>query len=131
MAALDTNILVRWLVEDDAQQLAQVRSLFQAVLAGGGTLFVPITVVIELEWVLRSHYQLNKPAFIEVLGRLLNSPELSFHTESTVDLAIVLFTNNTADFADCIHTAIASFAGENPLYTFDQQAAKLTGATLV
>jgi predicted nucleic-acid-binding protein len=56
MASLDTNILVRYLFEDDPQQLAAAKRLLRAAIRAGETLFVPITVLLELEWVLRSNY---------------------------------------------------------------------------
>ena len=54
MAALDTNILVRFLVEDDVAQLAAARKLMRKCVNSGEALFVPVTVALELEWVLRS-----------------------------------------------------------------------------
>jgi predicted nucleic-acid-binding protein len=62
MPALDTNVLVRYIVLDDAAQLAAARRLISRILAEGSTLFVPVTVVLELEWVLRSSYGFDKDA---------------------------------------------------------------------
>ena len=53
MAGLDTNLLVRWLLEDDEEQTARTQRLFKVARANQATLFVPGTVVLELEWVLR------------------------------------------------------------------------------
>ncbi len=53
MAGLDTNVLVRWLVADDPLQTAQARALLQSGRRGSKPFFVPSTVLLELEWVLR------------------------------------------------------------------------------
>lgn len=56
MPALDTNILVRYVVQDDTQQLAASKRLISRCLAEGLSIFVPVTVVLELEWVLRASF---------------------------------------------------------------------------
>ena len=53
MAGLDTNVLVRWILDDDEKQAARVQILFEEARAGQAALFVPITVMLELEWVLQ------------------------------------------------------------------------------
>ena len=60
MPALDTNVLVRYLVQDDAAQFAAARRLIRRCVADDATLFVPVTVVLELEWVLRSSFGFGK-----------------------------------------------------------------------
>ena len=60
MAALDTNLLVRLLVADDAEQLVRVRTLIQDAIEREEPLFVPVSVFLELEWVLRSVYRIGK-----------------------------------------------------------------------
>ena len=62
MPALDTNVLVRYIVQDDAAQLAAAKRLIGRCVAQGSTLFIPVTVVLELEWVLRSRFEFDKGA---------------------------------------------------------------------
>jgi predicted nucleic-acid-binding protein len=131
MAALDTNILVRFLVRDDAKQLASVQKLVRTALAAGETLFVPITVVLELEWVLRSNFKFSKEEVTHTLSSLLATSELSFESESAFEIALALYKKGSADFSDCMHTALAHTAGESPLWTFDRAAAKIDGARLL
>ena len=64
MASLDTNVLVRWLVADDPAQTAQVDALLEAAQASATQFFVPVTVLLELEWVLRSRYRMDKPSIL-------------------------------------------------------------------
>ena len=131
MAALDTNILVRFLVEDDAAQLAAARRLIRKCVNAGETLFVPVTVSLELEWVLRSSFGFSKSVVIQTLAQLLASIELSFESEGALEVALVLYGQSTVDFSDCLHIALSSRAGESPLWTFDRAASKLEGARLL
>jgi predicted nucleic-acid-binding protein len=131
MAALDTNVLVRFLVEDDAAQLAAARKLIRRCVGTGEMLFVPVTVALELEWVLRSNFGFGKPAVLQTLSRLLSSIELSFESERALEQAVLLYRQGSADFSDCLHVALASSAGEPPLWTFDKAASKLDGARLL
>ena len=131
MAALDTNVLVRLLVEDDAAQLAAARKLIRQCVSAGEALFVPITVALELEWVLRSSFGFDKVAVVATLSKLLSTFELAFESERSLELALMLYRDGPADFSDCLHTALASTAGESPLWTFDKAAAKAAGAKLL
>ena len=86
MPALDTNVLVRYVVGDDPGQLAAARRLISRCVKEGLALFVPVTV------------------------------------------ALKLFREGPAGFADCLHAALANQAGEPPLWTFDKRAARVDGA---
>jgi predicted nucleic-acid-binding protein len=94
-------------------------------------LFVPITVALELEWVLRSNFQVAKPDFISTLSQLLAATELSFQSEPALEVALARYRDSSADFSDCVHVALAAQAGEEPLWTFDKKAAKVDGAKLL
>ena len=131
MPALDTNVLVRYLVRDDEQQLASAGKLIRDALRAGETLYVPITVMLELEWVLRSSFGFDKGLVTTTLSSLLASAELSFESESAAEIALALYRKHTADFADCVHIALAHAAGESPLWTFDRGASKVDGARLL
>jgi predicted nucleic-acid-binding protein len=131
MAALDTNILVRYLVKDDDQQLAAAKKIIQAAVRAGETLFVPITVTLELEWVLRTNFKLSKEQVTTTLSSLLASAELTFESEAAAEIALALYKKCSADFSDCMHIALAHIAGESPLWTFDRAASKIDGAKLL
>jgi predicted nucleic-acid-binding protein len=131
MAALDTNILVRFLVEDDAAQLVAARKLIRKCVQAGEVLHVPVTVALELEWVLRSNFGFAKPEVVKTLSQLLSSVELSFESEAALEVALVLYSQAPADFSDCLHVALAAAAGQQPLWTFDKAASKLAGARLL
>ena len=131
MPALDTNVLIRYLVQDDEAQLSAARRLIRKCVIERQTLFVPVTVTLELEWVLRSSFGHAKAAVVAALSDLFSAAELSFEAERALEVALDLYRNSAADFADCLHIALAAQAGEQPLWTFDKSAAKLGGAQLL
>ena len=131
MPALDTNVLVRYLVQDDAIQSAAARRLIRKCVVDERTLYVPVTVTLELEWVLRTSFELAKDDVMEVLSSLFSAAELSFESEHALEVALQSYRNGTADFADCLHFALAAQAGESPLWTFDKRAAKVGGAQMM
>lgn len=128
MPALDTNALVRYVVEDDAAQLAAAKRLIRKCISEGQTLFVPVTVALELEWVLRSSFEYAKDEVMQVLASLFSTAELTFESERALEVALQLYRKGPAGFADCLHIALAAQAGELPLWTFDKRAAKVNGA---
>ncbi|MCL4184440.1 MAG: type II toxin-antitoxin system VapC family toxin [Burkholderiaceae bacterium] len=131
MAALDTNVLVRYLVRDDAAQFASARRLIHACIDEGRTLYIPISVSLELEWVLRAGFGFGKDEVIRTLSQLLSSAELTFESEVALELALTLYRKGAADYSDCVHAALAAKAGEQPLWTFDKAASKVDGASLL
>ena len=131
MAALDPNILVRFLVEDNASQLAAAKKLITRCVNERESLYVPVTVSLELEWVLRSNFGFRKEAVIDTLSQLLSSFELTFESEGALEVALTLYGKGGADYSDCLHVALAYVAGEQPMWTFDKAAAKLDGARLL
>jgi predicted nucleic-acid-binding protein len=129
--ALDTNVLVRYVVRDDGAQLAAARQLIARCIDEGHSLFVPATVVLELEWVLRSSIGCSRDDVIQVLSNLFSAAELTFESERALEVALQLYREGPADFADCVHVALAAQAGEQPLWTFDRRAARIPGAQLL
>jgi predicted nucleic-acid-binding protein len=131
MAGLDTNVLVRWLVADDDDQAAQAQRLFDAATAADEPLFVPATVALELEWVLRSRYRLDKETVIAAFNALLETQGLELQSESAVERALHACRNGSVEFADCLHAGLCTAAERSPMLTFDVKAARLTGMALV
>lgn len=131
MPSVDTNVLVRLLAADDAKQATQAKALMQRAARTGDNLFVPLTVVLELEWVLRSRYQYPKEQVLGTLSSLLETRELQFQEEAAVEHALHYYRRSRVDFAECLHMGCAASAGQLPLMTFDRSAARLEGAKLV
>jgi predicted nucleic-acid-binding protein len=131
MAALDTNVLVRLLVRDDAAQLATARKLIRKCLDDGEALFIPVTVMLELEWVLRSAFGFDKQTVVQALSDLLSAADLSFESEAALEMALTQYARMAAGFSDCLHAALAVAAGSAPLWTFDKAASRVEGARLL
>lgn len=96
--ALDTNLLVRLLTNDDPEQARRVADLIDASSA----CFVPITVVLELEWVLRGAYQLPRETIIHALRGLIAIRHLHLEQEEQVLKALEAYGQGL-DFADALH----------------------------
>jgi predicted nucleic-acid-binding protein len=110
---LDTNLLVRLLTNDDPQQAGRVAELIDASPA----CFVPITVVLELEWVLRGAYRLPRQAIISALRGLLQIRQLHLEQEEQVVQAIDWYAQGL-DFADALH--LLRSEGCSALISFDR-----------
>jgi len=131
MAALDTNVLVRAIVRDDAAQLAAAARLIRHAVATQQPLFIAATVVLELEWVLRSTFAFSKGDVVDTLAALIEADGFAVESEAALELALMHYQTTSADFADCLHAALSHEAGEVPMWTFDRKAAKVPGAHLL
>ena len=130
MPALDTNVLVRYLVADDMKQFQTAKTFIEET-ALQEALFIPLSVSVELEWVLRSLYELDKAKILTTFNQLLESREIDFQEESSLEVALSLYADNNADFADCLHIASAYSKDRVPLMTFDRNASRVDGAQLL
>jgi predicted nucleic-acid-binding protein len=131
MPSLDTNVLVRWLVEDDRKQTARVQTLFESARKGQFVLFVPSTVTLELEWVLRSRYQFEKSTVLTAFNALLEAQEIEFQDEAALERALDQYRSGAAEFADCLHAGLSRAADRAPLLTFDAKAARLANVEML
>lgn len=120
MIALDTNLLVRTVVNDDPVQTAMVLDLI-----GSNTVFLPRTVLLETEWVLRSRYQQTRPVIEQLLRRLLDAEDVLVEGAWQVSLALDWYQLG-ADFADALHLATC---GSATMHTFDRGFCKQARAT--
>ena len=120
MRALDTNVLARFFVDDvDDAQAAKQRPAAIAALAGRS--FVSVTVLLELEWVLRGFYELSTKDISRVLRALASIEHVTLEDRDAVLVAVDAFDKGL-DFADAIHLARSSRA--SGFATFDQRLAK-------
>lgn len=87
MPALDTNVLVGYVVQDDTAQLGAAKRLIRRLVTRGSSIFIPVTVALELEWVLRTSFGYAKEDVLQVLSSLLSAAELSFQSEQAVEVA--------------------------------------------
>lgn len=129
MIGLDTNVLVRYIMQDDAKQAALASRLVESLADSAG--FIPLVVVAELSWVLSSAYNLSRDQLVQALEGVLRSKEWVVEKADIVWQAVRLFQSSNADFADCLIFRSASAAGCEKTVTFDRVAAKGGGMTLL
>ncbi len=103
MTALDTNILARFYVDDPSDpEAARQRPIARRVLAESPRLFVPLTVILELEWVLRAFYGFSAQDFVKVVNHLLGLPNVNVEEWPRVADALAWHAEGM-DFADALH----------------------------
>ncbi len=108
MIALDTNILARFYVDDPADpEAAKQRPIAHRLLTESPQVFVPLTVILELEWVLRAFYGFAAEDFVRVIKHLLGLPNVSVEEWSRIADALVWHVEGL-DFADALHLLASS-----------------------
>lgn len=123
MIAFDTNLLVRALVADNAEQVEVVRHLIS-----GNDAFISRTVLLETEWVLRTRYKKQRTELLEFFTALLETDNTVVETAEVVGQALDWYARG-ADFADALHLAAC---GYSVMHTFDRdfcKAAREAGIT--
>lgn len=119
MKALDTNILARYYVDDPGDpEAAKQRPLARQIILGGSRLFVPLTVLLELEWVLRAFYGFEPGAFTGVVHHLLGMSNISVEQWPRVVDALEVHEQGL-DFSDALH--LMGSAHCEAMYSFDDQ----------
>ena len=130
MIALDTNVLVRYLVADDARQAEASRLLLQGLTAERPG-FVCREVTVELVWVLQRAYGFSRDRIAAVLEDLVATEGLEVEAADDVARAAFRYRQGGAGFSDLMIVAAAERAGAGTLYTFDRKVAQLEGVTLL
>ncbi len=130
MIGLDTNVLVRYIMQDDARQSALATRLVESLSAESPG-FVALVSIVELGWVLSSAYELDRPQLIQAFEALLRTKEIVVDRAETVWKALRVFQTTTGDFADCLIERTASAAGCERTMTFDRGAVRGCGMTLL
>lgn len=130
MIALDTNILIRYLVADDAAQTEAASELLSG-LSPENPGFVCREVAVELVWVLERSYRYSRKQISAVLEELIASEELEIETSDDVARAAFHYRGGGAGFSDLMIATAANRRGAYPLYTFDRRAAQMEGMELL
>ena len=130
MIGLDTNVLVRYVAQDDPKQSPQATRLIESLTAEAPG-YVSIVSVVELVWVLAGCYTSTRNEICEVLETLLRTKEIIVARADIVWKALRIFREGKADFADCLIERSANEAGCSHTATFDRDAAKHCGMRLI
>lgn len=130
MIALDTNILVRYLSQDDPVQCADVDRLM-AKLSARDPGFVCREVLVELVWVLERSYGYAREEIARALEGLLSASELQVECSGDVGAILRLYADKGFGFSDLMIRQASLRAGSQTLVTFDRKAAQLDGVDLL
>lgn len=130
MIGLDTNVLVRYLAQDDPKQAALATRLIES-LGADEPGFVSHVVLAETLWVLESCYAADPARVQQVVDVLLRTSGIVVERAESVWRALWQFKQNDGEFADTLIAVSAADAGCQATYTFDKGAAKRSGMTLL
>lgn len=130
MIGLDTNVLVRYIMQDDTAQAEKATRLLES-LSDAEPGFVTLVSVVELVWVLSSCFDLTRGQVAQALDALLRARQLVVDRADQVMRALRTYRSSSADFADCLIERTAASAGCARTMTFDVGAAKAAGMTLI
>lgn len=126
MVGLDTNVLVRYLAQDDPKQSPQASRLIES-LTPQAPGYVTMVALVELVWVLESCYDTPHGTIALTIERLLRTKSLVLEQAETVWQALRVFIAGHKDFADCLIARTAHAAGCAKVYTFDRAAIQKSG----
>lgn len=130
MIGLDTNVLVRYLTQDDAAQAKKANALIESFSTEAPG-FIAMVSVVELVWVLQGCYHSDKKDLIKVLDTLLRTKCLMVEHADVVWQALRRFADANTDFADCLIERCNHAAGCDYTTTFDRNAAKSAGIQIL
>ena len=129
MIALDTNVLIRFLVEDDEQQSRLATRLIEGAIERDEPLFISDIVMCETVWVLSSAYRFSRAEIVQALSGLLRARAVVFTSSDRLARALDAYAKGKGDFADYLIREHARAAGADTVATFDRSLLKERGFT--
>ena len=124
MKALDTNVLVRFLVKDDEVQAKAVYRIFKQAETVKNQFWVPLVVILEMLWVLESVYEIQKTEILDAIDELLLMPILKFEAQSAIQGFVSSARESKTDLPDFLIAHSAMHSGCDVVLTFDRKASK-------
>lgn len=124
MIALDTNVLVRYITNDDEKQSLLATDLIENYVGQEKSIFINNIVLCELIWVLGKGYKYKKEQIVKTLKLLLSSIEFEFENHELAFLSILEYETHEADFSDILIGLINHRNRCSTTYSFDEKAAK-------
>ncbi len=131
MISLDTNILVRLLVEDDADQVARAQALLRRAIDAGERCLVTIVVLCELQWVLKRLYKVPREELATAVENFLLDDLYLVEESATVSEALIRFRQGKADLADFFIGLRSLDLGASETFTFDKALSTEEGFSLL
>jgi predicted nucleic-acid-binding protein len=126
MKALDTNVLVRYLVQDDPAQSRRAATYIESAAATGEQILIGNIVLCETVWVLDSAYGYSKREIEGAIEKLLQSSTFQFEAKDMIHSAFDDYRSGRFDFADCLIGRIHALSGCEPTATFDAAIRRLS-----
>jgi predicted nucleic-acid-binding protein len=123
MIGVDTNILLRTLLQDDAKQLARARAFF-ATCTKERPAYISLVTLIETAWVMQKLYGLSKLETVAQLEILMKAENLALQDEDAVAMALQTYADTKIDFADALIAAVNQQHGCEKTVSFDRTAIK-------
>ena len=123
MIGLDTNVLARYIVQDDARQARAATQLVEDQCTAQSPGYVAVPVLVELVWVLATAYRYERSVVASVVRQILMTTELLVEDRSAAWAALRDFEATGVDFADCLIAHRNHARGCARTYTFDRRAA--------
>jgi uncharacterized protein len=120
-AVIDTNLLVRFLTEDDPTKAAAVEILLGKAGKGEIKILIPSVVIAELVWVLKSFYEMEAGEISELVGAVLNTPGLDTQDKSILREVLKTYERKGIDFVDAWILEFARDRNIKTIYTFDKK----------
>ena len=131
MIGLDTNVLIRYLTQDDPVQSAKASEILERRLTPKNPGFVSVVAMAETVWVLERAYGLTAQEIATAVERLLQVEVLAIENEQEVFTAMVALKQGRGSFADALIAELGARAGCTGTLTFDQRALRLPSFELV
>ena len=132
MIGLDTNVLLRYLAQDDPKQSARATEIVEQRLTEQEPGFVSLVTILEVVWVLKSLFKRSRQEIANDLEMLLAADTLEVQNEQEVYLAVVSLRNGSGTFEDALIGSLGAWRGCSATLTFDEDAAKrLDGFELI
>ncbi len=124
MKGLDTNVLVRYLTQDDPAQARKANALIGGVVGKGERLHLDLAVVCEVVWVLRGAYDLKKETVAGAIEKVLDAAQFSIEDRDLLREALEAYRTSQGDFADYVLGLRNRKAGCSATATFDRALRK-------
>ena len=131
MIGIDSNVLVRYVVQDDPVQSPKAAQLIESILTEENPGFVSIVTLVETVWVLKRPLRLTDAKIAGVLRVILRIESLVVEHEREVFAAMILLAEGRSSFSDALIGKLASRAGCTHTLTFDKRASRLDGFELL
>jgi predicted nucleic-acid-binding protein len=119
---LDTNVVVRYLAQDDVRQAAIATRLIEGSLSADVRGFISIVTLAEIVWVMSSNYGASRASVAEIVEGLLTAPQLMMERADVLWRALKAYRDSKADFSDAMIVELGSDAGCSKTVTFDRKA---------